>query len=630
MDSDGLDFLQGGGDLGRLTRAKDWAATPIGAPAGWPQSLKVTIRLMLEARFPMVIWWGRELVQFYNDAFRDRIGPEVHPVALGARAADVWAELWEIVGPLIDQVMDGRGAVWFEDHRIPMTRHGRFEDSYWTFGYSPIDDAAAPNGVGGILVICHETTETVKARQESEQRYRQLFEAIDAGFCTIEVLFDAAGEATDYRYLSVNPAFERHTGLRDAVGRRIRELAPEPGLHAIDTYGRIVRTRRPERFERWSEVFGRWFDIYAFPNGDPRDNQVAILFNDITPRKQADAALRRNEARLRTVIEVGRLATWEWNMESGAIAWSDEHFRIEGYAVGEVTPSYDVWVDRIHPEDRQATEAALLSAKASGEDYVHEFRFLLPDGTVRWASARGRFFHDEAGSAIRMVGAMVETTERREWEETQKVLVAELQHRTRNLIAVIRSVASRTLRASRTLPDFERCFEDRLASLSRVQGLLSRSDRTPITIGTLIRMELDAIGSASVQDRIRIEGRDLPLRNGVVQTLALAIHELATNAVKHGALAAAGGRLHVSWNLHEKAPDGAPEAPRLVIEWLEDGLDGRAEAAGTAAGGYGRELIERALPYSLGARTSYALGRDRLRCCIDLPYQRRDAKEVSG
>ena len=142
--------------MGALTRAYDWTKTPLGPPDGWPQSLKTAVRLLLTSQHPMFIWWGPELIQFYNDAYRQTMGPERHPSALGQRGYDCWAEIWDIIGPQIEFVMAGKGATWHVDQLVPVTRHGRREDVWWTYGYSPID---VEDQVGGVLVVCNDVTD---------------------------------------------------------------------------------------------------------------------------------------------------------------------------------------------------------------------------------------------------------------------------------------------------------------------------------------------------------------------------------------------------------------------------------------------------------------------------------------
>jgi hypothetical protein len=146
-----LGFLAGGGEMGALMRTHDWEATPVGAPETWPQSLRTTVRLLLNTQHPMFIWWGPELVQFYYDAYRQTMGPERHPSALGQRGRECWGEIWDIIGPQIEHVMTGRGATWHEDHLVPVTRHGKKEDVWWTYSFSPIDDESNPGCLAPIV-----------------------------------------------------------------------------------------------------------------------------------------------------------------------------------------------------------------------------------------------------------------------------------------------------------------------------------------------------------------------------------------------------------------------------------------------------------------------------------------------
>lgn len=163
------DFLSGGGEMGAAIRAKDWAATPLGPPEIWPPELRTVVRLMLTTGHPIFIFWGPELICLYNDAYSRSIGSDRHPGSLGRPGREVWEEIWDIIGPQIDLVLGGRGATWHEDHLVPITRDGVREDVYWTYSYSPIGDPTAPNGIGGVLVICSETTERVRAERRLKE-----------------------------------------------------------------------------------------------------------------------------------------------------------------------------------------------------------------------------------------------------------------------------------------------------------------------------------------------------------------------------------------------------------------------------------------------------------------------------
>ncbi|HEU4459082.1 MAG TPA: HAMP domain-containing sensor histidine kinase [Methylibium sp.] len=173
-------FLQGEGEMAGRIRAFAWDATPLGAPEQWPAPLRTVTRLALTTQHPVFVMWGAELRCFYNDAYRASLGPEQHPAMLGAPAARAWAEIWPIIGPQVEQVMAGRGATWHRDHLVPFRRHGEHRPIYWTYSYSPIDDPDAPNGVGGVLMLCNETTEQVLAKQRlaEEDRRKDRFLAV--------------------------------------------------------------------------------------------------------------------------------------------------------------------------------------------------------------------------------------------------------------------------------------------------------------------------------------------------------------------------------------------------------------------------------------------------------------------
>jgi two-component sensor histidine kinase len=205
------DFLAGGGEMGALTRGFDWSKTSLGSPETWPQSLRVTVRLVLTSRHPMFIWWGPELIQFYNDAYRETMGPERHPSALGARGRECWDEIWDIIGPQIEYVMAGHGATWHEDQLVPVTRHGRREDVWWTYSFGPID---VDGKVGGVLVVCKDVTSEHMAREALNLINEELKHRVKN---TLTVLSAVATQT--FRDTSSKADLEKYQGRLAAFGR---------------------------------------------------------------------------------------------------------------------------------------------------------------------------------------------------------------------------------------------------------------------------------------------------------------------------------------------------------------------------------------------------------------------------
>ncbi|MCY1640815.1 HWE histidine kinase domain-containing protein [Methylorubrum sp. SL192] len=328
--------------------------------------------------------------------------------------------------------------------------------------------------------------------------------------------------------------------------------------------------------------------------------------------ERAETALRRSEERFQALANLVPGFLWSSDLVGRATWFSERWYEYSGQSEPEAL-GYG-WQTVIHPDEREYTITGFRAAMDQERPYNREYRIRGKDGIYRWFMVRAEPIRDAAGQIDRCYGAVTDIHDLHELQQRQAVLVDELQHRTRNLLAVVRSIAQQTMTQTGSTEQFCDRFNDRLAALSRVQGLLSRSDKEPITIQALIQIELDAFGAAAMQARVALKGPPVRLRKVSVQTLALALHELATNARKYGSLANEQGRLWVSWDTYR----GEDEERRLSLVWQEEGIR-RPQEGSPIRRGYGRDLIEKALPYALKARTSYELSEAQLRCVIDLP-----------
>jgi PAS domain S-box-containing protein len=294
-------LFPGGGEMGSRMRAFDWDRSPLGPPQSWPAALQTALGILLSSRHPMFIFWGPEHRCFYNDAYARSIGPEKHAVMLGSRGFDVWPETWEIIGPQIDHVMSGRGSTWHENQLVPLIRHGRREDAYWTYGYSAIPDADAPHGVGGVLVICTETTHQVL----TEQRQTFLVDLDDAlrrhndARRIVATAIEAVGRylgASRVGFGQVQPDREHivlETNYTDGV-------APLIGTFPLDRFGahNVLRQRHGETVV--------WDDVTLDPLGD------AALWNSISTRALVCVPLVR-EGRFRASLFINDVAPRVWS-----------------------------------------------------------------------------------------------------------------------------------------------------------------------------------------------------------------------------------------------------------------------------------------------------------------------------
>ncbi|MBL1178309.1 PAS domain S-box protein [Pantanalinema sp. GBBB05] len=234
------------------------------------------------------------------------------------------------------------------------------------------------------------------ALRASEAKYRSLFESIDEGFCLIEVLFDPWGQAVDYRFLEANPAFAKHTGLADVIGKTVRELVPQHEAYWFEIYGRIALTGIPERFENAAQGLGRFYDVYAFRMGEPQECKVAVLFNDISQRKQVEAALRDSESRFRMMVESATdFAIFAMDLEGVITSWNSGAKRLLGYEESEILGQSGSIIftaaDLAHQEDIQERQTVLQQGRAKDVRW-----HIRKNGSQFWASGLMMPLRDDA------------------------------------------------------------------------------------------------------------------------------------------------------------------------------------------------------------------------------------------
>ncbi|WP_188910807.1 hybrid sensor histidine kinase/response regulator [Aureimonas endophytica] len=264
------------------------------------------------------------------------------------------------------------------------------------------------------------------ALARSQARYRALFEAIDDGFCIIEFIDGPHGPASDYVHVEANSGYERHTGIPDIVGKRLRELAPSEAEAWIELYGGVLDSGRPIRFEREFVTAGRHIEVAAARVEPASLRQVSVLFRDISARKAGEAALRASEALARQNVERVQLAlaagaiigTWFWDIPSDRFtvdAAFAEAFGLDP-ALGREGLSLAQVVETVHPDDREGLGAAIEAAIARGGAYAHQYRTRRADGRYYWLEANGRVDHAPDGTPLSFPGVLIDIEERRAGE----------------------------------------------------------------------------------------------------------------------------------------------------------------------------------------------------------------------
>lgn len=303
------DFLAKGGEMGALTRAKDWSKTPIGSPDTWPQSLRTTLGLLLNSKFPMFLFWGPELICFYNDAYRPSLGNDgKHPSILGQKGEESWPEIWHFIKPLIDQVLTEGEATWHEDQLLPIYRNGKMEDVYWTFSYSPVNNESGKPA--GVLVICNETTEKVKINkklEDSNTRYINNILQTPSAMCIFrgpEFVVEIAN----------NPMLELWGRKSDEVlNKPVFEALPEAKGQGLEMMlGNVFETG--EKFEAHERLVklsrnGKIEDIFinfvyeALKEPDGTISGIVAVANDVTAQVVARYAVEDSEKRFRNTVK---------------------------------------------------------------------------------------------------------------------------------------------------------------------------------------------------------------------------------------------------------------------------------------------------------------------------------------
>jgi PAS domain S-box-containing protein len=432
-------FLAGGGEMGALMRAHDWSASPLGKPEIWPQSLRTAVRILLNTNHPMFIWWGEELIQFYNDAYRQTMGPERHPSALGQRGRECWAEIWDVIAPQIEQVMSGGGATWHENHLVPVTRHGRLEQVYWSYGFSPIDDHG---GIGGVLVLCRDVTKDYLASVALRER--------EAELARVQRLGRIGGLEVDLRtgfhnrrspeYLQIHglPPDAVHESHEDWV-RRVhpedREAAEKKFREAVAGDVRCYNAKY--RIIRPSDGETRWISVKAAIERNEQGKAVRLIgaHTDVTDQVATEQALRQSEERYRKLADelAGLNATLAqhveektreregiWNASPDCMLVADHDgvwktinpawTRTLGWSEDELLNRTSARL--VHPDDAARTRVHIRKLAANETSMTFENRMLHKDGSYRWLSWTGVADKDRIYTVARDVTAEKAAAER--------------------------------------------------------------------------------------------------------------------------------------------------------------------------------------------------------------------------
>jgi PAS domain S-box-containing protein len=449
-------------ETGTLIRSMDWSNTSLGPTEKWPPSLITSVNICLSSRFPMIVLWGADLIQFYNDAYGEIIGSK-HPAAMGAPCKDVWEEVWHLIGGILEEdVLKNGKSTLSENQLMIMNRKGYPEECYFTFSYSPIYSG---NSIEGVFCAIQETTQEIINRKHLAilqslsahisdvhsiakvlQKATEIFEKEVRDF-PFTVIYKLNAETTTAERICFSGIDKDHPvsvpTIDLASNTQLGEL-----MHRLITTGEIIVHQHEEPLKLGDE-FGRgiqqslFFPIIQKEKGNP----VAILQIGINPylklteaylhffklivdqlefevnvsiniaaSKMAEKKLRESEDHYRLAIEVTQLATWDLNLQTFELTHSPRLAEILGYD-SDKTLTHQMMHDHIHPEDlypivERAFDEALITAV-----YNYDSRIIWPDKTLHWIRTQGKVLYDEKNIPCRMLGIMTDITELKNAEQ---------------------------------------------------------------------------------------------------------------------------------------------------------------------------------------------------------------------
>jgi len=534
---------------------------------------------------------------------------------------DKWSDLWRLHYPDGTSVpLDQRPTqIVLNEGRAVRGREALLERPDGTL--VPILPCPAPliderGSVIGVVNMQMDITERKQAEAVIRESESRLADALAAG----QVIAFEWDAATCRSRRSANAAlilgFEDHNGDhglqcddffsyvhpddRKLFKACSRDLRPDKPSYALS-----FRFRRPDGRQLWLEETAKGeFDAAG------RLLRIKGLTRDITDRKRAEHALDERNMQLSLAAKTALVGSFALDFETEEVQVSEGFAAIHGFPEGTRHTTRSIWKAGVHPDDLCRLEELRKGVfRNRRHEYGFEYRMVRPTGEIRWVEARCFASYGSDGRPQRVVGVDIDVTARKRAEEHQRMLVAELDHRVKNVLATVSAVASRTQDASLSGADFAATLAGRIQSMAATHELLSGRQWRGVSIPELVRRVLAPYMTGH---NAELDGPELTLSPESVQAVSMVLHELATNAAKHGALSTDDGRVSVRWR---QVTNGSPDA-RIRIMWQE--------AAGPAVrapnrSGYGMEVIRDLIPYELGGTVDLAFSPDGVRCEIGIP-----------
>jgi PAS domain S-box-containing protein len=516
--------------------------------------------------------------------------------------------------PCVDACLRGAIANHDREHYceyriVRSNREIRWIESRCSISYDP--DGRAERVVGANIDVT-ERKHTEAVLEESKIR---LADALAAGQVMAFQWHTITGESVHSNNAYLMLGDEQGGGARRPRNEFLRQVHPED-QQRLKTCIRQLRPDKPSYAVTFRLVRADgskvWLEETAKGEFDATGRLLRIkgLTRDISQRKRTELALSERTMQLELAGKAALVGSFAFDVGAEKMQVSEGYAAIHGFPEGTTEIVRSQWQAGVHPDDRREVEAVRSRAfRQRRNEYGIEYRILRPSGEVRWIEKRSFIAYHSDGRPERVVGVKIDITERKRAHQRQSTLLAELDHRVKNVLATVSTVAARTMDGSNSIHDFVASLEGRIRSMARTHELLSATQWQGISVLELVRRELAPYATRGNTDII---GPELILSAEAGQALGMVLHELATNAAKYGALSTQNGRVSIAW---QQLSNGHPRS-QLVLQWREVG---GPSVMAPKDSGFGMSTIRDLIPYEFGGRVDLAFAPSGVRCRLELP-----------
>ena len=588
----------------------DWAATAAGDIEQWPAPLKYAARLMLQSPAPMALLIGRDGLLAYNDVMRELFGP-YYDGSLGRPIEDVFPDAAPVCRAGIERCFAGMGGR-FRDEPLQVCRDGRWNTAWFHVACTPIADV---NGeVSGVFLVLSEATERIVALRDLQRAQERIEVALEAGGIVGTWDLDIAENR-----LTCDERFARLFGISAQEGRAgidndlfIGRLHPEDGATMRQALAAAARTGNdcschyrivgPDGATRWYFDAGR-----AVRGATGAVAKICGIAIDLTNQTIAEGALADSERRFQALVESIPQIVWSSDAAGRHDYFNSRWNEFTGLDAASMDGAS--WERLVHPDDWPLVAERWSECIATGRTYDIEYRFLHHSGHYRWLRVMALPVQDAGGNITRWYGTSTDIEESKGLEMERELVANELDHRIRNLFALVNGLVALSGREDAAFSPFAQQLQRRFAALHRAHEFIHARDRLTASPGSVQKLARTILAPYEREGHIVVIGDDAALPDHLVTPLALVFHELATNSAKYGALACEGGVLTLRFRCG---------VGRIGLSWEEEGLAGN-ETTAASNGGFGSKLLSLTIERQLKGRFARTLSATGLSFEIDIP-----------